>query len=148
MKLETLVLGSSEYLPEPAAPLARVDLSRTVNGWAMRLRFRADLTGPCIRCLADAEVVLDLDLREVDQLSDQAAGSDLECPYLEKGLLDVSHWATDAVTLAFPPQPLCDPDCAGICPACGERLEPGQEPHPHSRSKDPRMSALDDLRFD
>ena len=114
----------------------------------MRLRFQTNLEGPCARCLTEAEVPLEIDVREVDQQSDDDAGSDLESPYLDQGMLDTSHWATDAVALCFPPTPLCDRDCAGICPACGERLAPGEEPHPHARAKDPRMSALDDLEFD
>lgn len=148
LKLENLVFGGSAYRPDPASPRATVDVSRTLHGWALRLRYEVCFRGPCVRCLGEARVDLAIDSREVDQRSDTDDDSDLECPYLDRGVLDVSHWATDAVALDFPTQPLCSMDCGGICPVCGERLFEGEETHPHARVRDPRMADLDQIEFD
>ena len=50
----------------------------------------------------------------------------------------------DAVVLSLPLAPLCSPDCQGICPTCGERVELDGDPHDHPVS-DPRWSALEQL---
>jgi uncharacterized protein len=34
--------------------------------------------------------------------------------------------------LAFPISPLCDPDCKGLCPICGENLNEVQCSHPEN----------------
>ena len=47
----------------------------------------------------------------------------------------------DAVVIALPFQPLCRPDCEGLCADCGIRLEDAPEGHAHERV-DPRWAAL------
>jgi uncharacterized protein len=41
----------------------------------------------------------------------------------------------------LPLTPLCQPDCAGLCPDCGERLDDLPVGHAHSVI-DPRWAAL------
>ena len=49
--------GGEPYTVDPALVPVRVDVSRTTNmGWALRLRFSATLSGPCMRCLEPAEI--------------------------------------------------------------------------------------------
>ena len=51
-----------------------------------------------------------------------------------------------AVSLEEPIAPLCEPDCPGLCPECGERMEPG---HGHGEEPiDPRLEALRAFRVD
>ncbi len=47
----------------------------------------------------------------------------------------------DAVVLALPWTPLCRPDCAGLCPTCGQRLDDLPAGHAHEMI-DPRWAAL------
>ena len=47
---------------------------------------------------------------------------DDETSRLEDDLLDLEPLLRDAVVLALPFQPLCQPDCPGLCPDCGARL--------------------------
>ena len=63
---------------------------------------------------------LRIDAREVDQ--PRAEDEELRSPYVSDGELDVGRWANDALVLALPSQPLCRPDCAGLCAVCGESL--------------------------
>jgi uncharacterized protein len=122
-------------------------VSRTSTGYALRLRFSSQLTGPCVRCLEDAATDLEVDAREVDQPS--AGDEELRSPYVSDGNLDVDRWASDALVLALPSQPLCSPDCAGLCSVCGESLNDADpEAHRHSQGGDPRMAKLRDLRLD
>src|SRR5687767_8569649 len=46
---------------------ATLDVSHTTTGHSLRLRFAAELDGPCMRCLEPAGHVVVVDAREVDQ---------------------------------------------------------------------------------
>ncbi len=141
-------LGGQGYVVAGADSVpARLDLSRTAAGYAVRLRFRAHLAGPCMRCLADAEVPVEVDAREVDQ--PDAEDEELRSPYIEGDELDLSTWAHDALALALPLQLLCRPDCRGLCPVCGASLNDADlAAHRHEPEPDPRWAALRELRSD
>ena len=101
----------------------------TGGGWALRLRFSARLEGSCMRCLEPAAPAVEVDAREVEQAG---AGEELDSPYVDGDALDLRAWTRDALALARPAKLLCRPDCAGLCPVCGENLNevPG---HAHER---------------
>ena len=50
----------------------------------------------------------------------------------------------DAVVLALPLNPVCDPECPGLCPECGARLADDPD-HTHGEAIDPRWAALSQL---
>jgi DUF177 domain-containing protein len=53
--IDPLTLGGERYPVEPTVVPVRLDISRTTgSGYALRLRFQATLTGPCMRCLERA----------------------------------------------------------------------------------------------
>ena len=140
-----LELGGNEYALGDGPARARLDISRTASGYALRLRFSGRLTGVCVRCLGDADVEVVVDAREVDQPT--ALDEELLSPYVNEGLLDLSAWAHDALALALPQQLLCRADCAGLCAVCGESLndaEPGA--HDHAPTPDPRWARLRELQ--
>jgi len=145
--LEPIEFGGQTYSPAGGDNEARLDVSRTTTGYALRLCFGARLIGPCVRCLDDAATDLEIDAREVDQPA--AGDEELRSPYVVDGGLDVGRWANDALVLALPSQPLCRPDCAGLCPVCGDTLNDADpEAHRHREGGDPRMAKLRDLRLD
>ena len=133
--------GGQEYaVPQREVPVA-LDISRmTGGGYSLRLRFTAELSGPCMRCLAPARPAFDVDSREIDQ---PGGGDEMSSPYVADQELDLQAWARDALVLALPQQILHDPDCAGLCPECGKDFN--VEPHGHDRPLDPRWSKLRDL---
>ena len=145
--LDPIVLGGQTYAPAGGGSEARLDVSRTSTGYALRLRFTSELTGPCVRCLEPAGSETSVDVREVDQPASN--DEELRSPYVTEGNLDVERWANDSLVLAFPSQPLCRPDCAGLCSVCGESLnDAGPEAHRHSQGGDPRMAKLRDLKLE
>jgi uncharacterized protein len=123
---------------------ALLNVDHTTAGYSLRLRFDADLSGPCMRCLEDAEQVVHVDAREIDQ---PGGGEDLRSPYLNEGLLNLGAWARDALALALPTQIVCRDDCRGLCTICGHNLndDPG---HEHEPEPDPRWAALRELKLD
>jgi uncharacterized protein len=145
--LEPIELGGQAYTPAGGGSEARLDVSRTSTGYALRLRFDTQLTGPCVRCLEEAATGLEIDTREVDQPA--ARDEELHSPYVTDGDLDLGRWANDALVLALPDQILCREDCAGLCSVCGESLNDADpEAHRHSQGGDPRMAKLRDLKLD
>lgn len=147
LALGPVAIAGQSYEPEPERTPSRLDVSRTVTGYALRLRFDVELHGPCVRCLTEARLPLGIDSREVDQPS--TSDEELRSPYVSDGVLAIGRWANDAVVLALPAQPLCREDCAGLCDVCGESLNDAPEgAHDHPRSGDPRMAKLRDLKLD
>jgi DUF177 domain-containing protein len=146
VRLAPLSLGGQSYTV-PDAIEARLDLSRSSGGYAIRLRFPLRLEGPCMRCLDRADQELEVDVREVDQQDTE--DEELRSPYVVDDELDIGHWAQDAAALAAPVQFLCRPDCAGLCPVCGESLNDADPAaHEHDTSPDPRWAKLKDLKLE
>jgi uncharacterized protein len=144
--VDDISFGGQRYAVGPRTVDVVVDISRmSSEGHALRLRTTAELSGPCMRCLDDATLPVEVDAREVDQ---PGGGDELSSPYVEDDQLDVAAWARDAIVLALPQQVLCRPDCLGLCPICGENLNAAGPEHAHERAPDPRWDKLSELRFD
>jgi uncharacterized protein len=140
-----LELGGQRYTVAGGTVPARVDISRTATGYAVRMRFTAHVSGPCMRCLADADVPVEIDAREVDQPPSE--DEELRSPYVEGDELELADWAHDALALALPLQLLCRPDCAGLCPVCGASLNDADpKEHRHESAPDPRWDKLRELQ--
>jgi uncharacterized protein len=145
VRLDPLELGGQTYEPDDGTLDARLDVSRPSNGYAFRLRFPLRVEGPCMRCLEEAVVETEIDAREVS--SEGTEDEELLSPYVEDDKLDLGRWAHDAAVLAIPTQVLCRPDCAGLCPVCGEPLNDADPAdHEHDSGGDPRWEKLNELR--
>jgi uncharacterized protein len=139
--------GGSRYSVSPDTVPVRLDISRTTgSGYALRMRFSAEVHGPCMRCLEAAEPIYEVDVREVQM---PGGGVEVISPYVDEiGDLDLAAWARDALALTIPDQILCRPDCAGLCAICGENLNIAGPEHVHEREPDQRWAALRDLKLD
>jgi uncharacterized protein len=144
VELGSLELGGQRYLPVPGTVPADLIITRASTGSVFALAFRARIHGPCYRCLADAVIDIPISAREY-QATNPGESEELRTPYVVDDRLDLSAWARDALALALPDKILCKPDCAGLCPVCGQDLN--VEPHVHEEAAgDPRWSALAELR--
>ena len=143
IELEPLVLGGQSYEPMPNPVPAELSVTRASSGTVLELALDVALEGPCFRCLQDAELALELRLREYEATKPES--DDERTEYLDDDRLDLSAWAHDAIALALPDKILCRPDWAGLCPVCGKDLN--AEPHEHSEERvDPRWEKLSQLR--
>jgi uncharacterized protein len=144
--IDPFELGGERYTVEPPVVPVRLGISRTTgSGYALRVSFEATLTGPCMRCLEPASRTFEVVAREVSQPGE---AEELESPYVHGGVLDLHAWVRDALALTLPTQPLCRPDCAGLCPVCGIDLNDAGPDHAHERRPDPRWDKLSEIRFD
>jgi uncharacterized protein len=117
-----------------------------VTGSAM-----AVAVGECVRCLREVREEVEVDLTELfvypgSRRERQSAPDDEEdeLPALDGDLLDLEPTVTDALVPALPFQPLCSPDCGGLCSVCGVRLDDAEPGHAHE-VLDPRWAALSAL---
>jgi uncharacterized protein len=144
--IEPLVLGSERYLAQPQSVPVELSVSRmSGGGYALRLRFRAQVTGPCMRCLSQAAPRVEVEAREVDR---PGGGDELDSPYVHDETLDLAGWARDAFALAMPAKILCREDCAGLCPICAADLNEAGPEHQHESAPDPRWAKLRELKLE
>jgi uncharacterized protein len=102
--------------------------------------------GQCSRCLANVTEPVVARIRELFAYPDSttaATTEDDEVPRLWDDLIDLEPLVRDEIVLSLPLVPLCRPDCRGLCPGCGERLDDLEPDHSHEMM-DPRWAALRD----
>jgi uncharacterized protein len=101
--------------------------------------------GECIRCLDPVEMVIDRSIQELyryEATDDKGRKSrtkeedsdDLdedEVLFVEGEQINLEVPILDAIILSLPVNPLCDVDCMGLCPDCGEKWESLPEDHSH-----------------
>lgn len=101
------------------------------------------VTGECGRCLEKIEKTVDERFQELFayEKRDESNDEDGDLFFLDGDLADLEIPVRDAVVLAMPLNPLCRPDCLGLCSECGERWEKLEPGHSHEKV-DPRWSGL------
>ena len=101
--------------------------------------------GECIRCLDPVELEVERKIQELyryEPTDDKGKKSrhkeedlvDLdeeEVLYVEGEQVNLELPILDAIVLSLPVNPLCDEDCLGLCPDCGEKWESLPEDHQH-----------------
>ncbi len=114
-----------ELEPEGNVSAGHVELIRTPGGVLVRCKAIVGLEADCSRCLAPFGYEEAVEFEEIfAQQVDPVSGRRLETEP-DSFLIDTNHTIdiTEAVRqyseMAAAMQPLCRPDCPGICPVCG-----------------------------
>ena len=142
-------LGGQTYLLSPESTQVRLDISRPAHGYAFRMRFPIRVDGPCMRCLEPAGVTAEVDAQGGRPARHRRRGA---AQPLRQRRTTSSTSAAGRTTPRSSPCPtriLCRPDCAGLCPVCGESLNDADPAdHEHDTGTDPRWAKLDELKLD
>ena len=133
------------YPPRPDAKVPQGMLGfYEKRGWIAQVK----KNGTCTVIFAHKDkVIFKTRHGDDDEDEDESSAAELTSPYVDEGTLDLEAWTHDALILSLPEQILCQPDCLGLCPVCGESLN-GADPadHDHGQNIDPRWAKLRDLK--
>jgi uncharacterized protein len=120
-----------------------VRITRTPQGLLVQANLQALFPTECVRCLADTEQTLHTEFTELYAFTARGTSeSGLILP--EDGHIDLGPLLREYFVLEIPINPLCRPDCHGICAVCGEPQ--GDQFHVHEvETSDPRLAVLKTL---
>ena len=138
-----------ELIGVPEGSDLELDLTLTSvsEGVYVSGRIRGSLTGECGRCLNAISESFDVPLAELyayeDSTTEETTDSD-EVGRMDGDLIDIEPAVRDAVVLTLPANPVCRPDCPGLCPECGVHFDDLPADHSHEII-DQRWAALRNL---
>jgi uncharacterized protein len=135
-------------VPEGAPLALELRLESVTEGVLVTGTITAPVTGQCARCLDPISDEFDVEVCELFAYPNSATDETTELDEIQRidgERLDVEPMVRDAIVLGLPWTPLCRPDCAGLCPTCGQRLDDLPADHAHDMI-DPRWAALENLK--
>jgi uncharacterized protein len=138
--LGTEVIG----VPEGSPIELDLRLEAVVEGVLVTGTADLEAVGECVRCLTEVRVPVEVDVQELfvhDGSTEAGYAEDDEVSLMSGDHIDLEPVLRDDVVLDLPFQPLCSPDCSGLCPTCGARLDDDPDHH-HDAATDPRWAAL------
>ena len=148
-----------DLIAVPAGDFIEVDvrLESVTEGVLLSADVYAVAKGECIRCLDPVEIPVERKIQELyryeptnekgrkkrreDEDVDLDAEDELQ---MEGDQMNLEMPIIDAIILALSVNPLCDEECMGLCPDCGEKWESLPDDHRHE-VVDARWSGLASL---
>ncbi|MEP6598205.1 MAG: YceD family protein [Actinomycetota bacterium] len=131
-------------VPDGAPLVLDLRLESVTEGVLVTGTVTGPLAGECGRCLDPVRDDFGAEICELfaypDSATDETTEQD-EVYRIVDELIDLEPVVRDVVVLGLPMTPLCRPDCAGLCPTCGQRLDDLPGDHAHN-VLDPRWAAL------
>ena len=136
-------------VPEGSPVEIDLRLEAVMEGVLVTGTARAGLEGECARCLQPIRDDVEAGFQELYGYAEHQTSHDEddEVSRLQDDLVDLEPQLRDAVVLELPFQPMCEPDCPGLCPECGARLAEDPD-HAHEAPIDPRWAGLAGLQQD
>lgn len=127
-------LGNAEDV-KPAGPIRyNIRVSPAGNSIVVQGVLKADLAFECVRCAEFFQfTVCEPEFMVVREISNKDES------------IDLTQDIRESMILAFPTNPLCAPDCRGLCPRCGTNLNK-KNCRCAASSTDWRWSALNNLQ--
>ncbi len=133
VEVDPFVYGGLSY----EVPDGFVDLelcaARVGDSVTLTAEFETPVSGPCQRCLGDAEVIVEARGVEYVRHGDSEGAEEDEEGYVTSSIVDLGRWARDLIAEELPPKLLCRDECRGLCAACGADLNVEPE-HRHDEA--------------
>lgn len=127
LHLDAQVPGVTTALARLAPDPAHADLraESVVEGILVSGTLAADATLECARCLKPFDADLSVDVCELFVAPGHEAQADEDSYRVIGADIDLEPMVRDALSLSLPLNPLCEPDCKGLCARCGRDLSAG-----------------------
>ncbi len=120
--------------------------------------FRGDITAliilTCARCLkyfnSLIQTAIQVDFlpkeNKPDEEEIELETSDLDIYYYENVSISLFEPVRDQLIISIPIKPLCNANCSGLCPRCGQNLNEKKCKCPDDIKIDPRLAPLEKLK--
>ena len=134
-------------------------LESVTQGVLVSAELSAVADGECMRCLDPIELQIDRRIQELYRYAPEKPhtkaerkrarqeGDDLDeddVLMMDADFINLEGPIRDAIVLDLPVNPLCSPDCPGLCPGCGIKWALLDSTHSHTVI-DPRWAGLSGL---
>jgi len=120
-----------------------VAIGRTPQGLIVQGDFSAETALECARCLTDFDHELNWDFTELYAFNKKSV-SESEMLLSEDQHIDLQPLIREYALLEIPINPICKPDCRGLCSVCGQNLDEADCGHKDLTGESP-FSGLKDL---
>ena len=152
-----LALGEEEACRIQAPIEVTLSISPLAGMFRVEGKLRTVVGLTCSRCLDEFDDTLTSHFhvtytRQLPEVDDQTAetreltADDMGLVPFEGEEIDLRDAIQEQVILALPMQPICRPDCRGLCDRCGANLNRGACTCP-SEPVDPRLAVLKQLKL-
>ena len=136
--------GPAMQVPEREPVAVQAELESVVEGIYVHGTVTAHLAGECSRCLDPVEDHIEARIDELFMYPEKVKPDEREDTVMLDGdEVDLGPLVRDALALEADDRPLCRPDCPGLCPQCGFRME--EDPDHEHVVIDDRWAALQGL---
>ena len=134
-------------------------LESVTEGVLVSAELSAFADGECMRCLDPIELQIDRRIQELYRYASEKPHTKAERKrarqeaddldedddlMMDGDFINLEGPIRDAIVLDLPVNPLCSPDCAGLCPGCGVKWSLLDVAHTHEVI-DPRWAGLSGL---
>lgn len=107
-----------------------IDIANTGSLLVVEGILHAQIGFECSRCLEAFTISLEAPVQEQFRLMKVGDAvqalpldeADAVSPFVESNLLDLCEMIRQSLLVVIPIQPLCQTDCKGLCPSCGQNL--------------------------
>lgn len=122
------------------------------NELVLNLDIDYEYTKPCDRCLKEVTNYDSIEysgnlVNNIPSEDDERFDENADYILMEDGKIAICKLVRELVLLSIPMKNLCDENCKGLCPKCGQDLNEGQCDC-DTDDIDIRFSVLKDLEFD
>ena len=121
-----------------------VHINRAPQGLLLTGEFEARLDVECGRCLNIFEHTVHWDMIELFAFHPKVDSEELQLP--EDAQIDLAPIVRDYALTEVPINPVCKPDCKGLCPTCGQDLNKKDCGHRRDENDSPFASLKDLLK--
>lgn len=117
-----------------------LSVSRTPQGLLLHGNFEGKLSLECVRCLKNYDHLLEWEITELYVFNGENATED-DLIFPRNARVDIRKIMSDEAQLKIPINPICKPDCQGLCQICGTDLNLGDCEHQDIPQEENEQSA-------
>jgi uncharacterized protein len=122
--------------------IGELSFIRVANGILVEGELEASVETECTRCLETFFKSIVIELEDIINLPGAELTQENPVRVADNGWVDLSPLIREYAWIDLPINPVCSPDCQGLCPVCGGNLNDGECTCTEREPIDPRWGVL------